>query len=52
MVAVERSECAEHGPAGAEDVGGVFCVAADVGAGHGELVDGGECDRLGDGDLV
>jgi hypothetical protein len=52
VVAVEGGEGAEHGPAGAELLGGVVGEAADVGADHGDLVDGGEGEHAADADAV
>lgn len=52
VVAVEGGEGAENGPAGAEGLGGVVGEAADVGADHGDLVDGGEGEHAADGDAV
>lgn len=52
VVAVERVESTEHGPAGAEGFGGVLCVAAYVGADHGDLEDAGEGYDLRNGDAV
>lgn len=52
VVAVEGGEGAEHGPAGAEGLGGVVGVAANVGADHGDLVDGGKGQHAADGEAV
>lgn len=52
MVAVEGAEGAEHGPAGAELLGGGVAEAADVGADDGHLEDAREVEHGADGPAV
>lgn len=52
VVAVEGRKGAEHSPASAEGLGGVVGEAADVGADHWDLVDGGEGEHAANGDAV
>ena len=52
VVAVEGVECSQHGPACTELFGGIAGVTADVRSDHRDLVDGCECNHLGDRDSV